>query len=131
MPPYARVEVKGLKELRASVRHMDRATLRLIQGVTRAGAQVVATEARGLAPRRTGRLGSSIVASTQGTSGIVRSPLPYAKVHEYGGTIHPRGVPITIQRSSYVGRALDAKAEEVGRTLAEGFDRLARANGWR
>lgn len=126
-----RVEVKGLKELRRSLRGVDRGALREVQKVTKAGAQIVATEAKRNAPRRTGQLAGSLKATTQRTAGIVRSPLPYAKVHEYGGTIRPRGVPITIKRSAYVGRALDAKAEEVGRALAEGFDRLARANGWR
>jgi hypothetical protein len=30
----------------------------------------------------------------------------------------------------YVHDALDAKAEEVGRELARGFDELARKQGW-
>lgn len=127
-----RVEVQGLKALRASLRAVDRGALREVQKVTKAAAQIVAAEAGRNAPRgRTGNLAASLRGTTQGTAGIVRSPLPYAKVHEWGGTIRPRGVPITIKRSAYVSRALDSKAEQVGKALADGFDRLARTNGWR
>lgn len=125
------VEVQGLKALRASLRAVDRGALREVQKVTKAAAQIVAEEAGRNAPRRSGRLSASLRGTTQGASGIVRSPLPYANVQEYGGTIHPRGAPITIKRSAYVHRALDAKADQVGRALADGFDRLARAQGWR
>lgn len=125
------VEVQGLRALRVSLRAVDRAALREVQKVSKAAAQIVAEEARTNAPRRTGNLAASLRGTTQGNAGIVRSPLPYAKVHEWGGTIRPRGVPITIKRSAYVDRALDAKADQVGKALMDGFDRIARANGWR
>lgn len=125
------VEVQGLKALRTALRTTDRAALREVQKVTKAAAQIVAKEARKNAPRRTGDLAASLRGTTQGNAGIVRSPLPYAKVHEWGGTIQPRGVPITIKRSAYVDRALDAKADQVGKALMDGFERVARANGWR
>jgi phage gpG-like protein len=125
------VVVGGIGDLRRSLRATDRDGLKAVQAVTKAAAQLVATDARQRAPRRTGALADSIRATTSGNSGIVRSPLPYAKVHEYGGTIRPRGVPITIKRSAFVASALDDKAEEVGKALAAGFDALAVRRGWK
>jgi phage gpG-like protein len=75
-------------------------------------------------------LQDSIRATTSGNKGIVRSPLPYAAVHEYGGTIYPHGGPVTIRRSEYVGLAMERNQEKVMRALETGFAAVARRNGW-
>ena len=124
------VEVEGLADLRKALRGLDKGALREVQKVTKSAAQLVATEAAGLAPHRSGRLSQSIKAATSGNAGIVRSQLPYAKVHEYGGTIRPAGSPITILRSEFIGRAQDRKASEVADLLARRFADLAARNGW-
>lgn len=125
------VRVDGLKELRKSLRAVDKGALREVQEVTKRAAGIVAAEARTLAPRRSGKLQASIRGTTAGNSGVVRSPLPYAKVHEYGGTIRPKGTDIRINRSEFVTRALDRKEDAVLNELARGFDDLTRRHGWR
>lgn len=124
------VAVEGMQAFRKAVRATDRDALKLVQAVTRSAAQIVASDARTLAPFRSGALRGSIVATTSGHAGIVRSPLPYAAVHEWGGTIRPRGTPFHIKRSEFVGRAQDRNAEKVGRILETGFAAIARVNGW-
>lgn len=124
------VRVEGLNDLRKALRATDKAALREVQAVTKVAAEIVAVQARANAPRRSGALAGSIRATTSGNKGIVRSKLPYAKVQEYGGVIRPRGAAITIKRSAFVGRALDAKQEAVQAALAAGFDAVARRNGW-
>lgn len=125
------VRVEGLANLRKTLRNTDKDALKMVQGVVAGAAQIVASEARTLAPRRSGRLAESIRGTTSGNKGIVRSRLPYAKVHEYGGTISPRGVPITIAPSKFVSRAINRKETAVTRALEVGFDQVARRNGWR
>jgi phage gpG-like protein len=128
--------IDGITDLRRSLRVMgDRGTLALVQGVTRGAAEIVARDARTLVANRsgrgTGKLAGSIRGTTSGSSGIVRSPLPYAGVQEYGGTIRPKGSPVEIRPQAFVSRAADRNQEKVARALSEGFDALARANGWR
>ncbi len=129
--PDLAVRVDGLQDLRKSLRAVDKGALKEVQAVTKAAAELVAVEARSLAPRRSGKLASSIRATTSGARGIVRSPLPYAAVHHWGGTISPRGTPITIKRTEYITKAAERKQAMVLEALARGFDGLVRRNGWR
>lgn len=119
-----------MQTFRKSVRDTDRGAMRMVQAVTKSAAQIVASDARTLAPRRTGALAESITATTAGHAGIVKSTLPYAAVHEWGGTIRPRGTPVHIKRSEYVGRAQDRNADKVRHALETGFAAVARSNGW-
>jgi len=66
-----------------------------------------------------------------GAQGIVRSPLPYAPVQEYGGTIHPRGAPVRIKRHEFVTGALESERDKVVEVLAAGLDKVFRSQGWR
>lgn len=128
--PGNEIRVEGLASLRRSIRAYDRGVLKEVQAVTKHAAMIVAVEARTLAPRQSGALAASIKPGTSGSAGIVRSPLPYASVVHYGGTISPRGTPITFQRSNFVGRALDNKRGEVIADLSRGFNELAVRNGF-
>lgn len=125
------IRVEGLADLRKSLRQVDRDSLKVVQAVTRGAAQMVAADARSRAPRRSGALQASIKGTTSGNKGIVRSTLPYARVHEWGGQISPKGAPITIERSRFVGKALESKSDEVMRALEVGFDQAARRAGWK
>jgi HK97 gp10 family phage protein len=131
--PTARnaIEVEGLQQLRRALRAIGKDAQKEGQTVVREAAQIVAAQARLNAPRRTGRLRDSIRGTTSGVKGVVRSPLPYAKVHEYGGVIRPRGAPIVIRESAFVERAITSKADEVVEKLADGIDRVARRHGFR
>lgn len=125
------VHVEGLSELRRDTRRVQPAATREIRVVIKAAAELVASEARTLAPRRSGALAESITASTAGDRGLVRSRLPYANVQEYGGTIAPRGTPIRIRAHEFGLRALESKREAVIEALDQGLDAVARRNGWR
>lgn len=118
------VRVDNLQQLRKNLRDVDRGALREIQQVTKRAAGIVAEEARGIAPRRTGRLAKSIRATTSGSLGVVRSPLPYAPIIEYGWPA--RGIP----DRRFIGRALENKQDAVLRELERGFDAVAKRNGF-
>lgn len=124
------IQVDGLNEFRRRLRATDQDAVKELRTVVKRAAEIVAVDARLHVPRRTGKLAASIRAGTSGSTGLVRSRLPYARVHEWGGTIRPRGVPITIQRSEYIARALDRKRDEVYRDLEDGIADIARRNGW-
>lgn len=125
------IRVDNLDTVRRDLRTIgDREALKAVQAVTKSAAEIVAVQARSLAPRRTGALASSIVATTSGNKGIVRSPLPYAAVVHWGGTIHPRGAPITFKRTEFIYRAFDQTADQVAQRLADGFDDVFRTHGF-
>lgn len=124
------IRVDGLTELRRRAKQTSKDAHKQVQQVTKRAAEIVAADARTLAPRRSGRLAASLKAGTSGSKGIVRSRLPYAKVHEWGGTIRPRGTEIKIKKSEYIGKALDRKQAAVQRELERGFADVARRNGW-
>lgn len=120
--------VEGLANYRRGLRETDRDTLKLVQAVTRSGAEIVSAQASKNQPRGRRpmgkrkvpkRLADSYRATTSGNRGIVRSPLEHGPIEEYR-----RGGPHA------VNRALDQKQHEVGDELARGFAVLARANGW-
>lgn len=91
----------------------------------------VAAEAALLAPRRTGALAESYKAYTRGNVAGVRSALPYAGVIEFGGTISPRGTPITIQRSAPITRAVQRQTDSIVEHVGDAIDTAARRAGWR
>ena len=125
------VAVEGLAQLRTSLRAIDRDALKEVQSVTKRAAEIVAVQSRTNAPHKTGKLSASIKARTSGNKGIVGSKLPYAKVHEFGGTIAPKGAPITIKASRYIDRALESKSDEVARELETGLDQVLTRHGWK
>lgn len=128
--PGVHVEVKGLRDLRRDARRLGPDYLKEIQRVIKGAAEIVAREAATLAPRKTGRLAESIRGTTSGDKGIVRSPLPYAPVHEYGGSISPRGTKIQIRESGFVRRAIENKQDAIVDALGDGLEDAARRNGW-
>lgn len=126
-----RVEVEGLRELRRDLRAMDAALPKEVSGVLRQAAQIVADEARRRAPVRSGTLAAGYRPGTAGDKALVRTTVPYAPVHEFGGTIRPRGTPITIRKQSMIYGAIARRREDVERLLLREFDQLASRHGWR
>ncbi len=124
------VRVEGLAALRRDLRRMQPDVLKEMRAVLKSTSVLVAQRARQNAPRRTGKLAGSYRAGTAGNTAFVRSRLPQAAVHEYGGTIRPRGAPIAIRRSAPMGRALRDSHEEVTDMLGDGLDNVATRHGW-
>lgn len=110
---------------------------REMQDALKQGARLVAREAAANAPKGTKpipksrkpqqRLAAAYRGTTSGHKGIVRNPLPYARIWEYrktGTTAQMRGV-------RPVGRAIEANQEEVVDALGDAIEEAARRNGWR
>lgn len=60
----------------------------------------------------------------------MRNRVPYAAVHEYGGTISPRGAPISIRASAPIGRAVERQEDAIIDALGDGIDRVAERHGF-
>jgi phage gpG-like protein len=131
-----RVRVEGLRELRAALRALGPAAGRELRDGIKDAAELVALQARRDAPRgepgrdpHPGQLAASIRAP-KGAQAAVVSRLPYAGVHEWGGTIAPRGVPIEIDRARYVGRALHDQLDAFMERLEHNIDAVAARHGF-
>lgn len=125
-----RVEIEGLRKFRRDIKAMDDGLPKEASAILKGAAQVVAAEARSRAPRGTGALAASIKAASAGDRALVRVGVPYAAVHEFGGTIRPRGAAITIRKRAMVYGAIAHKRADVERIILRGFDGLARRHGW-
>jgi phage gpG-like protein len=123
------VRVENLQQVRGALRAVDRDALKEVQQVTKRAAEIVATEAKIRAPKLTGALAGSIRATTSGARGIVRSPLPYANVQEWGGRVG-RNKRTFVRGRHFVMGALEDKQDTVQRALADGFDDVLRRNGF-
>lgn len=87
--------------------------------------------AQALAPRRTGQLAASIRPFATARGAGVRSRLPYAGLVHYGGTIRPRGVPITFRASLFADRAAEESMDRYVDELGDAVDALAARHGFR
>jgi phage gpG-like protein len=124
------VRIEGLAELRRDLRKMQPDTLKEMRGELKAAAAIVAVASRPLAAHRSGALAASFRPGTAGNTAFVRSRLPYAAVHEFGGTIRPKGAPITIKPHPAPTRALEAAADRIVDSIGDGIERVAGRNGW-
>lgn len=87
--PHLRIEVDGLRALRAALREIDRGFARELGQAGKKAAEIVAAEARSKVPVRTGRARTSIRA-TAGRGGSVRgggARAEYFPWLEFGGAV--------------------------------------------
>jgi hypothetical protein len=125
------VKVNGLVELRRALTSTDAEAKKAVQASLKRGVTIAAERAALLAPRgRTGRLAAGYRGYTRGNVAGVRNPVVYAGVHEYGGTITPRGVPILIQRSAPITRAIERETDAIVEDIAEGIETATSRLGW-
>lgn len=129
--PADPVRVKGLAELNRSLGKISKDLRKSSVAELRDIAKKVRDDARSNAPRRSGKLAASLRYSATNTGARVTSTLPQAPVHEYGGVIRPRGVPIRIKRSEFVGRAVRDNARGIEEQIGDLLERIARENGFR
>jgi phage gpG-like protein len=129
--PDAAIRTQGLGELRRDMRRLaPLAAEELAESIEEAAGKV-ATTAGALAPRDSGALAHSIRPYVSGARASIGSTLPYAGVVHWGGTIRPRGVPITFPATEFISRAVEDHAGELVEDIADGVDRAARRAGWR
>jgi len=104
----AEIKVEGLKELQAGLKKLDGDMPKALNKISKASADVVAVEARGLAPKRTGRLAASIKSSGTAKGGFVKSGgLPYHRVIHFGWARH------NIKPTPFLYKARDSRYDEV------------------
>ena len=136
------VAIPGLARFRADLRAVNRQFPAQFRKAEAEAAKIIAEEARGRAPHGTRplpanrkvRLADAIRPIPSGNSfyvGATAARAPHANVNHWGGTIHPRGVPIHFKRRPFVIEAFDAKRDRFVDLLAEEIDNLASRHGWR
>jgi HK97 gp10 family phage protein len=114
----AEIKVEGLAELRKGLKDLDAKFPKELNKVAKASAEVVATEARQIVPRRSGALQSSIKASGLAKGGVVKSGgLAYHRVIHFGWPRH------NIKPNPFLYHALDNRHDEV----VEKFEREVQA----
>ncbi len=125
------IRTTGLGALNRSLNRISRESRRQSVGRLREIARRVRGTAQSKAPVQTGRLRGSLRYSASNRGAAITSTLPYAPVHEYGGTISPRGAPITIPERRFVGRAIQQDARRIEEQVGDLLDGIARRNGFR
>lgn len=124
------IRVEGLRELRRDLRKLQPAVAKELQKDLRDAAGKVAQEARARAPRVTGRYARSIRPYVTAKGVSVGSNLPQAGVLHFGGTIRPRGVPITFKPRPVVSDAVDKATDRIIDDLGDAIEAAARKAGW-
>lgn len=122
------IRVEGLREFRSSLKGADAATTKIINQELRVSAETVAAAARGLAPRKTGRLAGSLKPFAAGNRVGVRSSLPYANVQHWGGTTgrgHTSSRPgaTRVRGTQFVTRAVEGREDQIIQGLGEALER--------
>lgn len=127
-----RVRVDGLRELRRDLKDLgDRDAMRELRRAIVSAADEITDLARVFSPIDTGELAAGFRSTTAGgVRAVVRNRVEYAGVHEWGGTIRPRGTAIRIDRSRMLGRAVHEGLDDFLDELADNLMAVARRRGW-
>lgn len=126
------LRVQGLGDLRRVLRKANRDLDYGVTGGMRETAKSVRARARANAPEgpardpHRGDLKRSLRYSVTTRRASVYSNLVYAPVHEWGGTIRPRGAPIEIPRRRFVGRAVAESRRDIEAWSVGLLDEIAR-----
>lgn len=82
-------------------------------------------------PFRTGRTRRGIKTSVRRKVEVSLYSLdPQAPVWNWGGTIKPRGTPITFPRTEFVSGVVEKEGADFDERIAERFDEIAHRNGF-
>lgn len=130
------VKVKNLGAFRRNLRKLDRDLDLQLARYIREKAREVRDTARNRTPvgrkdrrakgqRRPGGLKGSIKHSVTQKRATIYSTQPDAPVHEWGGTIRPRGVPIRIEKKSMIRGAVQQHTGDVEQHMERMFDSIA------
>jgi len=125
------VRTKGLGALNRSLGKISKDLKKESVGHLRSIAREVRDEAKPLTPVRSGALRSSLRYQASARGASVSSALPYAGLVEHGGTISPRGTPITFQSARMLGRAVQQNTDNIEEQLGDLLDQIGRRNGFR
>lgn len=139
MADAVRVTALNLREIRSDLDAISRSLGREITLALKSASDTVARATPTRTPVGPGPRGARDnlphIASTigarmiSGTTAAVTSTHPGAVVHEWGGTIAPRGGDITIRRSAMAHQAADATLSIIEQDLKQRVERLIREHG--
>jgi phage gpG-like protein len=124
------VRVDGLAKFRRDLKELDKELPKALQKELKEAVAKVSLEAAATAPRKSGDLARSYRPFTRGNVAGVRSKLPYAGVIEYGGTISPKGTPITIRKYEPITRAVERRKDELVEDIGDAIESAAKRAGW-
>jgi phage gpG-like protein len=124
------VHVEGFREFQRDLKRLEPETAKLFRADIRAAAGRVAGEARANAVHRTGRYAASLRPYVTAKGASVGSRLPQAGVLHFGGTIRPRGVPITFPARPVISEAVDRNTDRIVNELGDAVEQAARRTGW-
>jgi hypothetical protein len=138
------IRVEGLGELRRALRNAERAEdLRELREGLRRAAGVVARDAQGRVPSRTGRARGSIRPVMSGNRAMVaggKASVPYYGWLDFGSrnprTGNPRSVGpwngsgVGPRQGRFIYPAIDAKSDEVVRLISEALEDALRRLGF-
>lgn len=126
----ADIDTPGLRDFRRDLKRLQPLIAKELTGELRDISQPVVIRAASLAPRLTGELARSLRVSVQQRGVSIYSTLPQAPVLHWGGTIRPRGVPITFPRTEFISRAVEEHADRLLDDVSDGVERASHRAGW-
>lgn len=126
----ATVKAIGFREFSRDMRRLDPAFAREARREYQSLGQPVLESAQGLAPRQTGAFARTLKLSVTQRGIAIVSSHPGAGVLHWGGTIRPRGVPITFPRTLFAVRAAEAHMNRLVEGLGDAIERAADSTGW-
>ena len=141
------IEVLGKEDVRKALEALGSEAEGVLDAAVNLGAMEIRNAAADKAPQKTGNLRRSITATRSTDSSAlveydIGTNLEYAAIHEYGGTIYPRGQflvfeiggetifarSVTLEARPYLTPAFDEKKEAakevVGQMVAEAMQRV-------
>jgi phage gpG-like protein len=124
------VYVEGLREFRRDLKRLEPETAKLLRADLKVVGVRIAAEARSQAVQRTGAYARSIRPYVTARGVSVGSRLPQAGVLHFGGTIRPRGVPITFPARPVVSEAVDRNTDRLVNEIGDAVEQAARRTGW-
>lgn len=130
------IRTEGIAQLRRGLRKTEPEVDARIKDELVKIALPALVRAQRAAPRDKGTLAGSIKVSVQQREAALYTSLDYAKAHEWGTSgrsdsrVQPRGVPILIERSQMVGRAVYSYRPLIERRLLSLFERTVKRNGF-
>jgi hypothetical protein len=124
------IGIQGLKDVRRTMRATTPMANRVINQELRKAVVPIAAEARVLAPKRSGKMAASTRPYATGSKVGVRSFHPGAGVVHWGGTISPRGFPITFSRTEFITRAVRGREAAIAKDISDSLQAAARRVGW-
>lgn len=129
------IVTSGIRKMQAQLRAMNPDMARETRVVVKEAVQPMVRTARdqGHKRRQTGELGDRWHARMRGATATLSNTLPQVGPHEFGGTIAPRGVPITFEAAHMVygpGGAIAEGKKEAERRLLVGFGAFAGRHGF-